>query len=87
MEAAESKVKAKGLKRDFFGRLVPEERPSSAAGRPSSAGGKEENGRQSKKQKTDCQTRDEQRVWVSFHEGYSNAVRKPITIEELMRGL
>jgi len=27
------------------------------------------------------------KVWVTFHEGYSNAVRKPITIEELMRGL
>jgi chromosome transmission fidelity protein 18 len=27
------------------------------------------------------------RVWVSFHEGYSNAVRRPITVEELMRGL
>ncbi len=25
-------------------------------------------------------------VWVSFNEGFSNAVRKPITIEELMRG-
>ena len=29
----------------------------------------------------------EGRVWVSFHEGFSNAVRKPITMEELMRGL
>lgn len=27
------------------------------------------------------------KVWVTFHEGFSNAVRKPITIEELMRGL
>ena len=26
------------------------------------------------------------RVWVSFHEGYSNAVRKPITLAELMAG-
>lgn len=26
-------------------------------------------------------------VWVSFNEGFSNAVRKPITIEELMRGV
>lgn len=25
-------------------------------------------------------------AWVSFNEGFSNAVRKPITIEELMRG-
>ena len=27
------------------------------------------------------------RIWVSFHEGFSNAVRKPITIDELLRGL
>ncbi len=26
-------------------------------------------------------------VWVSFHEGFSNAVRKPITLDELLRGL
>ncbi|KAF2456154.1 hypothetical protein BDY21DRAFT_380230 [Lineolata rhizophorae] len=30
--------------------------------------------------------RDEGMVWVSYHEGYSNAVRKPITLEELMKG-
>ncbi|KAH8597287.1 hypothetical protein B0O99DRAFT_651118 [Bisporella sp. PMI_857] len=27
------------------------------------------------------------KVWVSYHEGFSNAVRKPITIDELLRGL
>lgn len=26
-------------------------------------------------------------VWVSYHEGYSNAVRKPLTLAELMKGL
>ena len=26
-------------------------------------------------------------VWITFHEGYSNAVRKPITLRELMSGL
>ncbi|KAF2162067.1 hypothetical protein M409DRAFT_27446 [Zasmidium cellare ATCC 36951] len=26
-------------------------------------------------------------VWVSYHEGYSNAVRKPLTLRELMKGL
>lgn len=26
------------------------------------------------------------KVWISFHEGFSNAVRKPITLDELMRG-
>lgn len=28
-----------------------------------------------------------QKVWISFHEGVSNAVRRPITLEELMREL
>lgn len=27
------------------------------------------------------------KIFVSFHEGYSNAVRKPITLDDLMRGL
>lgn len=31
--------------------------------------------------------KDDNKVWVSFHEGFSNAVRKPLTIEELLRGL
>ncbi|SZF02140.1 unnamed protein product [Blumeria hordei] len=29
----------------------------------------------------------DQRIWVTFHEGFSNAVRKTLTIEDLMRGL
>lgn len=28
----------------------------------------------------------EREIWVSFHEGFSNAVRKPITLEELTKG-
>ena len=71
---------AKGLKRDFFGRLVPEERASSLGADGGSS-------RSSKKQKREVKGGEAERVWVSFHEGYSNAVRKPITIEELMRGL
>jgi chromosome transmission fidelity protein 18 len=27
------------------------------------------------------------RIWVSYREGYSNAVRKPVTVDELLRGL
>lgn len=29
----------------------------------------------------------EQRVWVSYHEGFSNAVKRPLTLEEFMRGM
>jgi chromosome transmission fidelity protein 18 len=31
--------------------------------------------------------KEEGRVWVSYHEGFSNAVRRPVTLEELMREL
>jgi chromosome transmission fidelity protein 18 len=30
---------------------------------------------------------DRERVWVTFHEGYSNAVRKPVSLGELVGGL
>ncbi|KAF4550095.1 ATPase-like protein 2 [Elsinoe fawcettii] len=63
--------KGKGVKRDFFGRVVVEIPRSDGI----------EVKEKSKENK------DEGRIWVSFHEGYSNAVRKPITLKELMRGL
>jgi chromosome transmission fidelity protein 18 len=47
--------------------------------------GNAESERKSRKGKKDG--KDDNKVWVSFHEGFSNAVRKPITIEELLRGL
>jgi chromosome transmission fidelity protein 18 len=31
--------------------------------------------------------KEEGRVWVSYHEGFSNAVRRPVTLEELMGDL
>jgi chromosome transmission fidelity protein 18 len=31
--------------------------------------------------------KEEGRVWVSYHEGFSNAVRRPLTLKELMAGL
>lgn len=67
--------KEMGTKRDFFGRIVNESRPqfagNSAKGQMSTANGN---------------TKNEGRIWVSFHEGFSNAVRKPITLKELMEG-
>jgi chromosome transmission fidelity protein 18 len=29
----------------------------------------------------------EGRVWITYHEGFSNAVRKPLTLAEIMREL
>jgi len=67
-------------KRDFFGRVVSEQvlPLQEINGNGEGEGGK-------KRRKKDGMS--DNKVWVTFHEGYSNAVRKPITIEELMRGL
>lgn len=70
-EAKPIEMKEK-VSKDFFGRVIKEQ--SALPGRPS-------------KKKQIGATSDANRIWVSFHEGFSNAVRKPITIDELMRGL
>lgn len=62
-----------GSKRDFFGRIVNESRPTSAENMASLQLAREK-------------AEHEGRVWVSFHEGFSNAVRRPITLQELMEG-
>ena len=63
-------------KRDFFGRVVVNDGPQQPLREidgNASAGGR--GGGKGEK------------VWVSYHEGFSNAVRKPLTVEELLRGL
>ena len=68
-----------GAKRDFFGRLIREEiLPLQEID------GNTQSNESSKIKKQDGK---DNKVWVSFHEGFSNAVRKPITISELLRGL
>jgi chromosome transmission fidelity protein 18 len=69
-KAAESFSKDAGMKRDFFGRIINDARPTSA-------------GKNAAKVQT-TRKEDDGRVWVSFHEGFSNAVRKPITLKELI---
>lgn len=62
------------VKKDFFGRvLVNEARPLATKG--------------NLKQALNPNRSDDKRVWVSFHEGYSNAVRKPITLKELLESM
>ncbi|EMC96832.1 hypothetical protein BAUCODRAFT_24529 [Baudoinia panamericana UAMH 10762] len=63
------------IKRDFFGRVVVES--VSEAGAAAST---------KRSQMGDTQS-EGGRVWVTFHEGYSNAVRKPITLAELMKDM
>jgi chromosome transmission fidelity protein 18 len=60
-----------GAKRDFFGRIINESRPKSAGKGIASA-------------RVETNSKDEGRIWVSFHEGFSNAVRKPITLKEFL---
>jgi chromosome transmission fidelity protein 18 len=60
-----------GVKRDFFGRTINDSRPVSAGGKGNS-------------EDVSAAKDEESRVWISFHEGYSNAVRKPLTLRELL---
>ncbi|EFX05610.1 sister chromatid cohesion factor [Grosmannia clavigera kw1407] len=65
------------VKRDFFGRIVV--MAASNASRSSETNGRDNDGGHV--------TKAGGRVWVTFHEGLNNAVRKPITVEEFVRGL
>ena len=69
-------MKPVAVKRDFFGRVIHVSLPTI---RDHSTQGESEGLQDSKLD-------EEENVWVSYHEGFSNAVRKPITLDELMRG-
>lgn len=58
------------IKKDFFGRVIVEK---STQELPTQK-------RQEREQKKDVN-----KVWVTYHEGFSNAVRKPVTVEDIMR--
>ena len=73
-----SQPKADGstkVKRDFFGRIV------SVSSAPSG------NMRGNGKIMTGSTDAKKGRIWVSYNEGYSNAVKKKVTLAELMRGM
>jgi chromosome transmission fidelity protein 18 len=59
------------VKRDFFGRVI-EARPLA-----------ELDGNSAERRTK----REERRVWVTYHEGLNNAVRKPMSLQEFLRGL
>lgn len=65
------------VKRDFFGRIIEEpqkqEDPSAQEGKPNPAQQEALN--------------SGRKVWVTYHDGFSNAVRKPISLTELLGGL
>ena len=66
--------RAAGVKRDFFGRIIANEETRD--------GGKGQQHAATKASKLG----KKERIWVTYHEGYSNAVRKPISLKELMSG-
>jgi len=76
-----NKRKDAGTKRDFFGRIINESRPNALDGNKA--------GEETAKEESLISGAGQEvnNVWVTFHEGFSNAVRKPITLEELMRGI
>ncbi|PYH48787.1 putative sister chromatid cohesion factor (Chl12) [Aspergillus saccharolyticus JOP 1030-1] len=91
-QQAHSDAKAKGsaaaanlrngvaVKRDFFGRII-EEKPQ-----PASSGGGEEVQKRNAAAQSEM-SKAGRRVWVTYHDGFSNAVRKPISMAELLADL
>ncbi|KAL2279367.1 hypothetical protein FJTKL_13440 [Diaporthe vaccinii] len=63
------------VKKDFFGRVVLEKPLHEIDGN---------SGGQRKGQAAD---KEENKVWVTYHEGLNNAVRKPITLKDFLKGL
>ncbi|KAK3902378.1 hypothetical protein C8A05DRAFT_15563 [Staphylotrichum tortipilum] len=61
------------VKKDFFGRVIVE-RPLARVEGKGAAAGRKKGGEAPAK------------VWVTYHEGLNNAVRKPISLEEFLRG-
>ncbi|KAI5240193.1 hypothetical protein E4T43_06309 [Aureobasidium subglaciale] len=70
------------LKRDFFGRVLVEEKEGEEG--DEDADGDAEEATKKKKQRKDAAGDGKERVWITFHEGYSNAVRKPVSLRELL---
>lgn len=74
----ETTLKPMAAKRDFFGRIISDATLSLNGGAQSSC--------VTRQVKATLDSKAEREIWVSFHEGFSNAVRKPITLEELIKG-
>lgn len=76
-ENSKAPLKDLGAKRDFFGRIIEEPQRDPAAG--------DGNGDRDPGQSDESKAGS--KVWLIYHDGYSNAVRKPITMAELLMGL
>ncbi|GAB7349082.1 hypothetical protein MBLNU459_g8038t2 [Dothideomycetes sp. NU459] len=76
--------RSKALKRDFFGRVVAEVSLEELAAE-AETGREGEAARKRRKERQDAED-DRTRIWCTFHEGFSNAVRKPVSLAEIMGG-
>ncbi|KAI9885736.1 MAG: hypothetical protein M1823_002457 [Watsoniomyces obsoletus] len=92
--------KGKGsLKRDFFGRVITSPATTvfivddetnmdgEEGGGGDGDGGCNKRMKMAMKTKKEEAEKEKKKVWISFHEGFSNAVRKPVSLAELLRGL
>ncbi|PTU17833.1 hypothetical protein P175DRAFT_0379986 [Aspergillus ochraceoroseus IBT 24754] len=80
---AASKVPRPGraVKRDFFGRVI--EDPTTVSGADDAPATR----REASSSSSSSSSNTERKVWVTYHDGFSNAVRKPISLAELLAGL
>lgn len=71
---------APGVKRDFFGRIIHNSETAPTITTSTKQ-------RQPGHIRNSSDNNHDRKVWITFHEGFSNAVRKPITIAELLSEL
>ncbi|KAL2825302.1 hypothetical protein BDW59DRAFT_161782 [Aspergillus cavernicola] len=69
------------VKRDFFGRIIREPTPQEDDAQSRSQAKAKANSAQQESLSAG------RKVWVTYHDGFSNAVRKPISMAELLGGL
>ncbi|KAK3294089.1 uncharacterized protein B0H64DRAFT_475617 [Chaetomium fimeti] len=72
------------VKRDFFGRVIAEQ-PSRVAGTDGNAAAGDGPGGRKKRKASGEEAGGAGMVWVTYHEGMNNAVRKPVSLEEFLR--
>ncbi|KAL2831051.1 hypothetical protein BJY01DRAFT_110566 [Aspergillus pseudoustus] len=77
-EAAKAKIGDNAVKRDFFGRIIQEPTVTDKDSQVSKKSGSAQQG---------SSLNSGRKVWVTYHDGFSNAVRKPISMAELLGGL
>lgn len=66
-KTAEEEEPAVKVKRDFFGRIIPE------------------NSAQAQRERNRAGGKPKVKVWIKYHEGFNNAVRRPITVKDFMK--